>query len=632
MPVSEQTPYVEYEGNGTTNIFPLTFDCDDQEHLIVKVDDDEATIGTWSLVVDSVVFAQSPSVGVKISIERNTPLERNSDYQAYDNSFRPSAVNKDFDLIWRKLQELGYRDSIIWLALLKEIFDRQESEEDLKSYIDQMIALITGNPTFEGITTEYVLENGDTQKNINSQFTNDLNARYTKIESDQLAQKKLIPDLFLPSLGNSKKLMVRRAQYVISDGSTVGSRYWVITSKAGNPENHLLFELRRGVVTSTGSLGGAAELLRVTSIYDGGQAWVGRHGKLDQSSEADWVEVEYNPVGYVEKMYHSTLAGLSCWKYYTSGNPVPLDQYITFNAYFNSRGRANIQFYSTVASCELVEIYIDNALKETISLKSATAAIYRHEMKAVQGYHQVKIVRKATGIINVFGVNYTNVSESDNNEPYDSIVFWHKNEMYSSSEGANEYAILEDTSDLLGGSLHGGEKLTKQTFVIDGIVGDPLGNIRIATNLEIRQETEITWTPSIKLRVLSSHFFNTNGGYQIDTTFINKVSSKTFYTAMHTTPNSFSKVVAPNFLDLSLEADGFKTLNRSNTVVQEDPTTNKRIYTQTTIFNEENNVYGAPTVRKVSGSYNKLYYGAAISSPVALNLGDFSVSTRKIFT
>lgn len=444
-------------------------------------------------------------------------------------------------------------------------------------------------------------------------------------------QKKIIPDLSLPNFGNSKKAIVRRGTYTITDGSTVGSRYWIVVSKAGIPNNHLLFELRRGAVTSTGSLGGAAEFLRVTSVFDGGPAWVGKHANSAVSDPTHWSEVEYTPSGYTERLSHSSTFGVDLHKYYAVQG-VALNEFISFSAQFDTTGKANIQFYSTPGSSTQVEIYIDDVLKETISLVAPVAAIYRHNLKATPGFHTIKIVRKAIGSVNVFGCNYTSVTDGEFTSPADGLVFWHNNQLYTSSEGANDYAIVEESTGLLGGSFHGGETLQKQTFNIDGVYGDPLSNIRVFSNLEIRQETKIDWGSGKVLNVISSHTFNTNGGYQFDNTFINKVSSKTFYTAMHTTPNSFSKIVAPNFIDLSLEADGFKTLNRSNTVVQEDPTSNKRVYTQTTIFNEENNVYGAPTVRKVTGSYNKLYYGAAISSPVALDIGDFSVSTRKVFT
>ncbi|WP_417649935.1 hypothetical protein [Acinetobacter baumannii] len=203
MSVPVQTPSKEYIANGTTTAFPLEFNCDKAEYLIVTLNGEEAPVGSWTLANDTVTFNVAPLNGVVVNLERNTPFQRTTNYQLYDNSFRPSAVNKDFDLIWWKLQELGYRDQVIWLALLKEIADRISNDESileyidsqittskndyiqrdnllksdyierdttLKTYIDQMIALVTGNPSFNGITTDFVLQNGRTQREINEQY------------------------------------------------------------------------------------------------------------------------------------------------------------------------------------------------------------------------------------------------------------------------------------------------------------------------------------------------------------------------------------------------------------------------------------------------------------------------------
>ncbi|MBU3083160.1 hypothetical protein [Acinetobacter seifertii] len=116
MAVANQTPYKEYIGNGTTKIFPLEFDCDDADHLIVKVNDIEIpALNNWSLNTNtgSVVFAIAPISQSKIILQRDTPLLRSTDYQTYNNSLRPQPVNKDFDKIWLKLQELGVTN---WLT------------------------------------------------------------------------------------------------------------------------------------------------------------------------------------------------------------------------------------------------------------------------------------------------------------------------------------------------------------------------------------------------------------------------------------------------------------------------------------------------------------------------------------
>lgn len=119
MAVQPQTPYQEDIANGVTTVFPLEFDCDDQDHLIVLVDDVEPVFGSWSLTGGAVVFGEAPADGNKITIQRNTPFERKRDYQSYDNSFRPPAVNKDFDHIWLKTQELGVADWLLGRKIQK---------------------------------------------------------------------------------------------------------------------------------------------------------------------------------------------------------------------------------------------------------------------------------------------------------------------------------------------------------------------------------------------------------------------------------------------------------------------------------------------------------------------------------
>lgn len=116
MAVPDQTPYKEYVANGTTTIFPLEFDCDSADHLIVKINDEIIpALNNWSLNINtgSVVFNIAPVTESKIILKRDTPLLRDTDYATYNNSIRPQPVNSDFDRIWRKLQEVGVTN---WLT------------------------------------------------------------------------------------------------------------------------------------------------------------------------------------------------------------------------------------------------------------------------------------------------------------------------------------------------------------------------------------------------------------------------------------------------------------------------------------------------------------------------------------
>ncbi|MEW0939767.1 hypothetical protein [Acinetobacter baumannii] len=139
MSVPVQTPSKEYIANGTTTAFPLDFNCDKAEYLIVTLNGEEAPVGSWTLANDTVTFNVAPLNGVVVNLQRNTPFQRTTNYQLYDNSFRPSAVNKDFDLIWWKLQELGVADWILGnrISALKNYVDRKDDE--LKAYLMEEI-------------------------------------------------------------------------------------------------------------------------------------------------------------------------------------------------------------------------------------------------------------------------------------------------------------------------------------------------------------------------------------------------------------------------------------------------------------------------------------------------------------
>ncbi|ENX21092.1 hypothetical protein [Acinetobacter sp. CIP 102136] len=139
MAVPEQTPYIEHTGNGATTSFALKFQCETKDHLIVLVDDIEPPIATWSLTGGNVVFTTAPASGSKIALQRNTPFGRTTDYQSFNNSFRPQTVNSDFDRLWLKLQELGVADWILGARIdaLKNYVDRKDDE--LKAYLMEEI-------------------------------------------------------------------------------------------------------------------------------------------------------------------------------------------------------------------------------------------------------------------------------------------------------------------------------------------------------------------------------------------------------------------------------------------------------------------------------------------------------------
>ncbi|KRI32408.1 hypothetical protein [Acinetobacter pittii] len=187
MAVPEQTPYKEYTANGITTVFPLDFDVLEQDHLIVLINDLEPAVGSWHLDAanDAVVFTNAPVSGAIIKIRRDTPLSRTTNYQLYDRSFLPDPVNKDFDALWRKLQEMGV---INWMIdnnikdlneyvnslndetkaiFLKMIHDQGTSLEQLDAYVDSLYKKLANTAVEKGWLAEFIADGSENQAQIN---------------------------------------------------------------------------------------------------------------------------------------------------------------------------------------------------------------------------------------------------------------------------------------------------------------------------------------------------------------------------------------------------------------------------------------------------------------------------------
>lgn len=189
MAVPEQIPLVDYVADGTVKKFDVPFDYDQQEDLHLFVDGIPPTIDKYFFQDNAFNFYIAPTDGQKVRIERITPKKRDTDYDLHTNTIRPKALNNDFDRIWFAIQE-SYEDfGELSIQLQNEIIARIQADEeilaklaqetadrilgdttvsnDLKNYIDNMIALIIGDPSFDGINANKVNDGNQTQDQIN---------------------------------------------------------------------------------------------------------------------------------------------------------------------------------------------------------------------------------------------------------------------------------------------------------------------------------------------------------------------------------------------------------------------------------------------------------------------------------
>lgn len=239
MAVQEQTPYIEFIGNGVTTNFHLEFDVLKQDHLIVLVDDVEPNHGEWSFDsnLDDVCFSKAPKSGARIKVRRDTPLKREKSYNTFDNSFKPKPVDADFDNIWRKLQEMGVLN---WMVNndVKDLNDYVNSLNDetrqafldliqkqgismhqLDAYYRDLYKKIADINTDKGWLAELIADkNGRNQQEINDQLLNakTIDLSYLKV-SDGFDISDLVNEILKNSSNTPIELILPKAEYFICE-------------------------------------------------------------------------------------------------------------------------------------------------------------------------------------------------------------------------------------------------------------------------------------------------------------------------------------------------------------------------------------------------------------------------------
>lgn len=99
--INAVSPRIQYVGNGTTKEFPYPFAIFAKENIIVYFGDiiqetGYTVSGAGSSDGGYITFTRAPSEGTKITIIRNVPIERITDFQD-GGSFRPKNINDELD-------------------------------------------------------------------------------------------------------------------------------------------------------------------------------------------------------------------------------------------------------------------------------------------------------------------------------------------------------------------------------------------------------------------------------------------------------------------------------------------------------------------------------------------------------
>lgn len=123
MSVPNQTPYIIYNANGLTTVFPFEFYIITASDIQVSINGVPVTSGFTVSGVGNVsggdiIFVTPPANGAVVMLERVVPTYRLTDYQ--DNGdLLADTVNKDFDRLWMAIQRYGIH---LGLALRRPLF------------------------------------------------------------------------------------------------------------------------------------------------------------------------------------------------------------------------------------------------------------------------------------------------------------------------------------------------------------------------------------------------------------------------------------------------------------------------------------------------------------------------------
>ncbi|AVJ78552.1 phage tail fiber protein [Enterobacter hormaechei] len=123
MSVPNQTPYIIYNANGLTTVFPFEFYIINSGDIQVTINGTVITSGytvsgVGNIGGGDVIIITPPASGSVVMLERVVPTYRLTDYQ--DNGdLLADTVNKDFDRLWMAIQRYGIH---LGLALRRPLF------------------------------------------------------------------------------------------------------------------------------------------------------------------------------------------------------------------------------------------------------------------------------------------------------------------------------------------------------------------------------------------------------------------------------------------------------------------------------------------------------------------------------
>lgn len=186
---------------------------------------------------------------------------------------------------------------------------------------------------------------------------------------------------------------------------------------------------------------------------------------------------------------------------------------------------------------------------------------------------------------------------------------------FSSDTGAQDYAMQESSTNLAGGSFHGGETVISEVWTVNGIIVDPTLGPFHGRQIKLTRTSLVTYTAGKTMNVSYTITFNSDGSIS-DTSVLTSTAAfaSTQDVPMKIGSTAFTQAYANStWFDTSVAQD--HALGTANDVILRDPTSGRTMHVVTDAPQQSG--YSSTFVR-VDVNRAKLYFAFASTAGGAL--------------
>jgi hypothetical protein len=319
---------------------------------------------------------------------------------------------------------------------------------------------------------------------------------------------------------------------------------------------------------------------------------------------------------------------------YTSGRALTSRFTVTNGDYaeyliFPKGGMVQFALFTGASSTATATVSVNGTLAATITPVSAVgstikvfsiSALGNPDSQAVT----VRITHTGTNgtRLQLIGANFYELKDWDGTE-HDRFAYFRNSSFadYLTQSSANDCVIREFNSDLYGISYHGGETNIVSDWLVNHAIASPaLDGYVVSRDIIHKNKADVSWAAfgggAITIR---ADWIPKFGGVTHAATINGNIVVNELYTHMFGTPESFTEVIEPKYIDFTGVANGVRTPGgRTTNATMRNPTTGQEIRMHMSIYEREQNRYGGIHFWKVIGSYIKAYGAISLNGKMLI--------------